>query len=157
MLLDGRNIKGVGHNCPECGEIMTRRTSEMAHALLQKIYWRCRNIECSATFAGVTEVTHCLTPSQTRNQSVRLPYSNQSEFALSIKRRVEQLEKSQAAALKNPLDDHSKKMRREIIGRMLESGKGSAEIMERMVCTADLIISVMNELEEAKNIGGASE
>lgn len=73
------------YGCPDCGEGLTRRTSEMAHPLLQHIYLVCRNAVCGATFAATSEITHRLSPPSCPNPSVKLPYADRTTRASILK------------------------------------------------------------------------
>lgn len=73
------------YGCPDCGESLTRRTSEMVHPLLQRIYLVCRNAVCGATFAATSEITHRLSPPSCPNPAVRLPYADRTTRASILK------------------------------------------------------------------------
>lgn len=73
------------YGCPDCGESLTRRTSEMAHPLLQRIYLVCRNAVCGATFAATSEITHRLSPPSRPNPEVKLPYADRAARATILK------------------------------------------------------------------------
>lgn len=61
--------------CPDCQCPMIRRTSEMAHPLLQIVYFACKNIFCGATFIGRTEITHRTSPSAAPNPDLNIPFT----------------------------------------------------------------------------------
>ncbi|KTS79125.1 hypothetical protein NS274_03670 [Pseudomonas oryzihabitans] len=45
------------------------------HPLLSRTFLICRNPVCGATFLGVDEITHRLSPSSQPNPTVTLPYA----------------------------------------------------------------------------------
>lgn len=61
--------------CPDCGAALVKRTSMTKHLLLSRTYLVCRNPVCGATFLGVDEITHRLSPSSQPNPDVTLPYA----------------------------------------------------------------------------------
>ncbi|WP_081608134.1 ogr/Delta-like zinc finger family protein [Metapseudomonas furukawaii] len=61
--------------CPDCGSPLVKRSSECKHVLLSTTYLVCRNVVCGATFAGVDEITHRLSPPSFPNPEIDLPYA----------------------------------------------------------------------------------
>jgi predicted RNA-binding Zn-ribbon protein involved in translation (DUF1610 family) len=62
--------------CPDCGAALVKRTSKAVHSLMSKTYLVCRNAVCGATFTGVDEITHRLSPPSQPNPDVQLPYAS---------------------------------------------------------------------------------
>lgn len=61
--------------CPDCGASLVKRSSTSKHPLLSRTFLICRNPVCGATFLGVDEITHRLSPSSQPNPAVSLPYA----------------------------------------------------------------------------------
>ena len=61
--------------CPDCGASLVKRSSMSKHPLLSRTFLICRNPVCGATFLGVDEITHRLSPSSQPNPAVALPYA----------------------------------------------------------------------------------
>ncbi|WP_375738405.1 ogr/Delta-like zinc finger family protein [Pseudomonas boanensis] len=61
--------------CPDCGAPLLKRSSDCKHVLLSTTYLVCRNVVCGATFAGVDEITHRLSPPSFPNPEIKLPYA----------------------------------------------------------------------------------
>lgn len=61
--------------CPDCGASLVKRTSEHKHPLLSATYLVCSNAVCGATFTGVDEITHRLSPPSRPNPAITLPYA----------------------------------------------------------------------------------
>jgi len=61
--------------CPDCGEHLVKRTSVSLHLLMSETFLICRNIFCGATFRGVDEITHRISPPSVPNPTVNLPYT----------------------------------------------------------------------------------
>ena len=68
-----RRVRPKGHCCPDCGCLMVRRTSRVLHPLIQAVYLVCRSATCGATFSGVMEITHRLSPPSVPNPAISLP------------------------------------------------------------------------------------
>lgn len=64
-----------GRQCPDCGASLVKRSSMSKHPLLSRTFLICRNPVCGATFLGVDEITHRLSPSSQPNPAVALPYA----------------------------------------------------------------------------------
>ncbi|MDR6235329.1 ogr/Delta-like zinc finger family protein [Pseudomonas oryzihabitans] len=64
-----------GRQCPDCGASLVKRSSMSKHPLLSRTFLICRNPVCGATFLGVDEITHRLSPSSQPNPAVTLPYA----------------------------------------------------------------------------------
>ena len=64
-----------GRQCPDCGASLVKRSSMNKHPLLSRTFLICRNPVCGATFLGVDEITHRLSPSSQPNPTVTLPYA----------------------------------------------------------------------------------
>lgn len=62
--------------CPDCGSALIKRASKMQHPLMAKTYLICKNAVCGATFTGVDEITHRLSPSSRPNPDVQLPFAS---------------------------------------------------------------------------------
>lgn len=155
MHLGDRKIKGQGHVCPDCKAFLRRRTSEMSHFLLQKVYFVCANIDCGATFAGRTEIVCRLSPPRVENPEINLPYSSHSEFYKGMTARATEKTDQHKAEINARTPAQLDQLRRERIARMLARGVSFAAIQEKLVCGADMVLSVKTELE--KNIGAESE
>lgn len=61
--------------CPDCGASLVKRSSTSKHPLLSRTFLICRNPVCGATFLGIDEITHRLSPSSQPNPDVTLPYA----------------------------------------------------------------------------------
>lgn len=61
--------------CPDCGASLVKRSSTSKHPLLSRTFLICRNPVCGATFLGIDEITHRLSPSSQPNPDVILPYA----------------------------------------------------------------------------------
>lgn len=61
--------------CPDCGASLVKRSSTSKHPLLSRTFLTCRNPVCGATFLGIDEITHRLSPSSQPNPDVTLPYA----------------------------------------------------------------------------------
>lgn len=61
--------------CPDCGASLVKRSSTSKHPLLSRTFLICRNPVCGATFLGIDEITHRLSPSSQPNLDVALPYA----------------------------------------------------------------------------------
>ncbi|MGF7243388.1 putative RNA-binding Zn-ribbon protein involved in translation (DUF1610 family) [Pseudomonas oryzihabitans] len=61
--------------CPDCGASLVKRSSTSKHPLLSRTFLICRNPVCGATFLGIDEITHRLSPSSQPNPAVTLPYA----------------------------------------------------------------------------------
>ncbi|SEO53297.1 Ogr/Delta-like zinc finger [Pseudomonas sp. Snoq117.2] len=61
--------------CPDCGASLVKRSSTSKHLLLSRTFLICRNPVCGATFLGIDEITHRLSPSSQPNPDVTLPYA----------------------------------------------------------------------------------
>lgn len=64
--------------CPDCGAALVRRSSNSEHLLLSKTFLICKNPVCGATFAGIDEITHRLSPPSQPNKEIHLPYAPSS-------------------------------------------------------------------------------
>ncbi len=67
----------TGNRCPDCGCHMVRRTSKVLHPLIQAVYLVCPSATCGATFRGVLEITHRLSPPSVPNPAISLPQAGQ--------------------------------------------------------------------------------
>lgn len=65
----------VKRPCPDCGTPLLKRSSNSEHLLLSKTFLVCKNAVCGATFAGIDEITHRLSPPSQPNAEIRLPYA----------------------------------------------------------------------------------
>lgn len=155
MQLGDRKIKGQGHVCPDCKAFLRRRTSEMRHLLLQHVYFACANIDCGATFAGRTEIVCRLSPPRLENPEINLPYSSHSEFHKGMAARAAKKRDQHKAEINARTPAQLDQLRRERIARMLARGDSFAAIQEKLVCGADMVLSVKTDLE--KNTGVKSE
>lgn len=61
--------------CPDCGASLVKRSSTSKHPLLSRTFLICRNPVCGATFLGIDEITHRLSPSSQPNPAVTIPYA----------------------------------------------------------------------------------
>lgn len=61
--------------CPDCGAALIKRSSNSEHLLLSKTFLVCKNAVCGATFAGIDEITHRLSPPSQPNVDIQLPYA----------------------------------------------------------------------------------
>jgi predicted RNA-binding Zn-ribbon protein involved in translation (DUF1610 family) len=61
--------------CPDCGAALIKRSSNSEHLLLSKTFLVCKNAVCGATFAGIDEITHRLSPPSLPNVDIQLPYA----------------------------------------------------------------------------------
>ncbi|WP_331253012.1 ogr/Delta-like zinc finger family protein [Pseudomonas luteola] len=61
--------------CPDCGASLIKRSSSSQHLLMSSTFLVCKNVVCGATFAGVDEITHRLSPPSRPNPDVELPYA----------------------------------------------------------------------------------
>lgn len=61
--------------CPDCGASLVKRSSTSKHLLLSRTFLICRNPVCGATFLGIDEITHRLSPSSQPNPDITLPYA----------------------------------------------------------------------------------
>lgn len=78
MLTAARHALTSGakkRRCPDCGESLVKRSSESKHPLLSSTYLICKNPICGATFVGVDQITHRLSPPSQANPEIDLPYS----------------------------------------------------------------------------------
>ncbi|MDT4800558.1 Ogr/Delta-like zinc finger [compost metagenome] len=62
--------------CPDCGSRLIKRTSARQHLLMSKTYLICKNAVCGATFTGIDEITHRLSPPSQPNPDIDLPYAS---------------------------------------------------------------------------------
>lgn len=72
--LEENGGRSRGRKCPDCGGYLVRRNSVREHELMQRTYYQCRNLGCGATFLGVEEITHRMSPPRDPNPDVALPY-----------------------------------------------------------------------------------
>ncbi|WP_305955675.1 ogr/Delta-like zinc finger family protein [Pseudomonas sp. F01002] len=61
--------------CPDCGAALIRRSSNSEHLLLSKTLLVCKSAVCGATFTGIDEITHRLSPPSQPNTDIQLPYA----------------------------------------------------------------------------------
>lgn len=61
--------------CPDCGAALIKRSSNSEHALMSKTLLVCKNAVCGATFTGIDEITHRLSPPSRPNPEIQLPYA----------------------------------------------------------------------------------
>jgi predicted RNA-binding Zn-ribbon protein involved in translation (DUF1610 family) len=61
--------------CPDCGAALIKRSSNSEHLLLSKTFLVCKSPVCGATFAGIDEITHRLSPPSQPNVDIQLPYA----------------------------------------------------------------------------------
>ncbi|MCY1352652.1 Ogr/Delta-like zinc finger [compost metagenome] len=61
--------------CPDCGASLVKRSSESKHLLMSTTYLVCSNAVCGATFTGVDEITHRLSPPSRPNPAITLPFA----------------------------------------------------------------------------------
>ena len=61
--------------CPDCGARIIKRDTKKKHLLLATTYLYCKNPVCGASFIGLEEITHRLSPSSQPNPDVALPYA----------------------------------------------------------------------------------
>lgn len=61
--------------CPDCGQHLLKRTSTSLHLLMSETFLVCKNVFCGATFKGIDEITHRISPPSIPNPSVNLPYT----------------------------------------------------------------------------------
>lgn len=148
MQLGDRKIKHSGYICPDCKTPLTRRTSEMCHLLMQKVYFACPNIDCGATFAGRTEIVCRLSPPRVESPDVSIPYSSHSEFYRSSTAEIKKKIKPPKVERELRTRAQSTKLRREKIARLLAAGDSFAAIQEKMSCSASMVLSVKVEVEK---------
>lgn len=70
-----KNTNGIKRRCPDCGAGLVKRSSESQHVLMSRTFLVCKNAVCGATFAGVDEITHRLSPASQPNPEISLPYA----------------------------------------------------------------------------------
>lgn len=70
-----RPAQGTKRRCPDCGSALIKRSSNSEHLLLSRTFLVCKNAVCGATFAGVDEITHRLSPPSWPNPEIQLPYA----------------------------------------------------------------------------------
>lgn len=87
---DGSLTTRVGPWCPDCGAQLINRTSEMESPLLRRIYFKCRNTMCGATFVGDLSITHRIRAPLKANPDFNIPYTSTAQ-----NRMVEEAEKKQ--------------------------------------------------------------
>ena len=61
--------------CPDCGTGLVKRSSSSQHPLMSKTILICKNPVCGASFSGVDEITHRLSPSSRPNPAIQLPFA----------------------------------------------------------------------------------
>lgn len=67
--------QGIRRRCPDCGAPLIKRSSSSEHVLMSKTFLVCKSAVCGATFAGVDEITHRLSPPSWPNPEIQLPYA----------------------------------------------------------------------------------
>ena len=78
MLTSAQSSKpqqGTKRRCPDCGSALIKRSSSSEHLLMSKTLLVCKNAVCGATFTGVDEITHRLSPPSWPNPEIQLPYA----------------------------------------------------------------------------------
>lgn len=78
MLTSAQSNKppqGTKRRCPDCGSALIKRSSSSEHLLMSKTFLVCKNAVCGATFTGVDEITHRLSPPSWANPEIQLPYA----------------------------------------------------------------------------------
>ncbi|MFH6597508.1 ogr/Delta-like zinc finger family protein [Ectopseudomonas khazarica] len=85
--------------CPDCGSPLIKRCSEMQHLLMAKTYLVCKNAVCGATFTGVDEITHRLSPPSQPNPDVDLPFAPAAARRAVLQEQRIATEKQQPAQL----------------------------------------------------------
>lgn len=68
--------QGTKRRCPDCGSALIKRSSSSEHLLMSKTLLVCKNAACGATFTGVDEITHRLSPPSWPNPEIQLPYAS---------------------------------------------------------------------------------
>ncbi|MDZ4262382.1 MAG: ogr/Delta-like zinc finger family protein [Pseudomonadota bacterium] len=61
--------------CPDCGSPLIRRTSDQLTLLITRTLVICKNPVCGASFSGLDEITHRISPPSVPNPDVKLPMS----------------------------------------------------------------------------------
>lgn len=67
--------QGTKRRCPDCGAALIKRSSNSEHVLLSTTLLVCKNAVCGATFTGIDEITHRLSPPSRPNPEIQLPYA----------------------------------------------------------------------------------
>lgn len=67
--------------CPDCGALLIRRTSERMSPLYQEINYQCQNFFCASTFKGYEEIVYRLKVPMQPNPMVSLPVSPSQRYA----------------------------------------------------------------------------
>lgn len=151
MFLGKKRVLRKGLLCPDCGAEIVRRTSEMMHTLLQRVYFLCRNVECGATFCGTTEITHRMSPGLIPNQSVSLPYTSR---AIGTMKRagydVDAKVLSGNFAEPIPASEITRR-RRSRIKMMLIAGYKPGRIQEELFCSFSAICSVRDQMKNSSD------
>lgn len=70
-----RPQQGTKRRCPDCGSALIKRSSSSEHLLMSKTLLVCKNAVCGATFTGVDEITHRLSPPSWPNPEIQLPHA----------------------------------------------------------------------------------
>lgn len=119
----------------------------MMHELLQKVYFVCRNVECSAAFCGTTEITHRMSPPLVPKPGLRIPYTE-----IALRRMKEAGYDIQHGLLvgdfSEPLTAREiRQKRRDRIKVMLAAGYSTARIQGDLLCSLASIRSVREQIK----------
>lgn len=65
--------------CPDCGSGLIRRTSAQLTPLIMQTLLICKNPVCGASFSGLDEITHRVSPPSEINPNIKLQVTSNEE------------------------------------------------------------------------------
>lgn len=58
--------------CPHCGSPLRTRSSRLVSSICRELNLSCYNSDCGATFGGMLEISHAISPSANPNPAVMI-------------------------------------------------------------------------------------
>ncbi|BDI51970.1 TPA: ogr/Delta-like zinc finger family protein [Escherichia coli] len=66
--------------CPHCDGKAIIRSSEYMSPLVRKLYYQCKNVNCSFSFIAMETVMGTVVPSGCPNPKIHIPLSTRGQF-----------------------------------------------------------------------------